>query len=52
MDERVQFLLEQSAKCRRLAAQTDDDDAKQTMLVIADDYRLRAAKLYESVQTP
>ena len=42
MENRGKFLLEQAARCRRLAGQLTDRELAQTLLALGEDYVERA----------
>lgn len=42
--ETAPYLLEQAAKCRRLAAGADDEHASQVLIALAEEYERLAAE--------
>lgn len=52
MTQTVADLLEQAAKCRRLAVRADDEHAAQVLLALAEEYEELAKEKGNSGPTP
>lgn len=48
--ETTAYLLEQAAKCRRLAARADDEHASQVLIALAEEYERLAADQAEDMR--
>ena len=48
--ETAPYLLEQAAKCRRLAAGANDEHASQVLIALAEEYERLAAEQIEDVR--